>query len=202
MGASHCFLVSKFPCIYYLFLYCSSSYTFLKCKNDMKALINFYFVVSCQKRITLITILIFQSKLFLLFFYLIFLRHQHQLQPVVELQPVEWGEPHVEEDPIENRHRNFPQNWSHKNGETNCDENQNVGYTLFPEMKIIFYFKFLTLKIIQILSISISIFLFIKLSPFCNKMVETGRLNFNLIYVNRIGFANSQKKQKYKNYLF
>jgi hypothetical protein len=63
---------------------------------------------------------------------LIFFRHEHQQESVVELESVQRSESHVEEDPVQHRHRDSAQNRGHEDGETHRDENQDVSHSLFP----------------------------------------------------------------------
>lgn len=71
--------------------------------------------------------------------------HEKQLYSVKELQPIERCNPHVQEYSKEHRHGNQDEHWGHENGESNKEEDRDMGDSLFTEksrkkMSIVKYF--------------------------------------------------------------
>ena len=62
--------------------------------------------------------------------WLILLGHKEKKEPVKELQSIQRVDPHVEEDTIEDRHRDLLQNWRKERRETDKDEDGDVGDSL------------------------------------------------------------------------
>ena len=66
---------------------------------------------------------------------LILLGHEEKKEPVKKLQSIQRVDPHVEKDTIEDRHGDLLQNWRKKRGETDKNEDGDVGDSLLSGSK-------------------------------------------------------------------
>jgi hypothetical protein len=63
---------------------------------------------------------------------LVLVRHEDDQDPVKELQPLEGGDPHVQENAEEDGHRDVAQQRGEEHGHADRQEDEDVGHPLFP----------------------------------------------------------------------
>ncbi len=74
---------------------------------------------------------------------LVFGRHKYNAKSVEEMHFGKGGRAHVQEDAVEDGHRDEFENGHHENRETHKQEDAKVGYTLLPiiRLKIVITYK-------------------------------------------------------------